>query len=157
MPADVLIAAGAEGHLAGAGQENAAYRRVVTNAVEGIDELIDGFRSEGVPHLRPIDREAGYAGAGVVVQDVTVLGYRRPRGAGHQAISYAVVVGAGAFWALMKGITTARKRVGASTSGALPTPSTTASLAPGMPRTTNSERVRTGSSSPVTTRVAART
>ena len=83
VAAGVLVAAGAEGLVAGAGEQDAADRRVVADAVEGVDHLLDRLRPEGVADPRPVDRHAGDPGARMLVEDVAVLDDGRPGDAGH--------------------------------------------------------------------------
>ena len=69
VPALLLVAAGAERLVAGAGQHDHADRRIPVCVDERVGQLGDGLRAEGVPHLRPVDRDPGDAVL-LLVQDV---------------------------------------------------------------------------------------
>jgi hypothetical protein len=43
-----LVATRAEGLVAGAGQDDGADGVVVVGTMEGVDQLLDGFRAEGI-------------------------------------------------------------------------------------------------------------
>src|SRR2546425_11670623 len=61
LAALLLVAAGAERLVAGAGQHDHADRRIPACVDEGVGQLGDGLRAEGVTHLRPVDRDPGDA------------------------------------------------------------------------------------------------
>ena len=56
-----LVAAGAEGAVAGAGQHDDADVSVPAGLEEGLDQLLDGVRAEGVHHLGAVDGDGGDA------------------------------------------------------------------------------------------------
>ena len=56
-----LVAAGAEGAVAGAGQHDDADLLVPAGLQERLDQLLDRVRAEGVHHLRPVDGDGGDA------------------------------------------------------------------------------------------------
>ena len=70
---DVHVAAGAEGRIPGPGQEGHADARIVADAPEGIDHLVDGPGAKGIAHVLPVDGDPGDASTGVLVADVLVL------------------------------------------------------------------------------------
>ena len=83
-----LVAARAEGLVAGAGQQDAADRGVIADPPEGIDQFLDRLGAEGVVDLRPIDHDAGDTSAGMLIADVLVLCDAGPgHGGGHAAAS----------------------------------------------------------------------
>ena len=58
---DGHVAAGAEGRVAGAGEEHHADRGVVADVPEGVDELAHGLRPEGVADVLAVDGDLGDA------------------------------------------------------------------------------------------------
>jgi len=68
-----LVAAGAEGFVAGAGQHDARDLAIVGGNVEGLDQLFQSLPTEGIVDLRPIDDDPGGAVADFV-DDVGELG-----------------------------------------------------------------------------------
>ncbi len=56
-----LVAAGAEGLVAGAGQHDGADVAVVAGAVQRPDDLVAGLAAKGVHLLGPVDRDPGHA------------------------------------------------------------------------------------------------
>ena len=62
----LLVAAGAEGLVAGAGQHDDADVAVGPRGAERGHHLVDGLGAEGVAHLRPVDRDPRDAVARVV-------------------------------------------------------------------------------------------
>ena len=68
-----LVAARAEGLVAGAGEDDDADLTVELRAVHRVDQLLDRFRAEGVALVRPVDRDASDA-FGEVVGDVGIVG-----------------------------------------------------------------------------------
>ena len=59
LAAHLLVAARTEGLVAGAGQDDGANGVVVVGAMEGVDQLLDGFRAEGIAPIRPVDGDLG--------------------------------------------------------------------------------------------------
>ena len=55
MAAYALVAAGAEGHVAGAGEDDHADLGVFVGLGEGVGEFKDRLGAEGVAHLGPVD------------------------------------------------------------------------------------------------------
>src|SRR5206468_11599101 len=54
-----LIATGAEGTVAGAGQADDPHAGVGPGALEAVDQLVDCLRAKRVHPLRPVDRHTG--------------------------------------------------------------------------------------------------
>ncbi len=77
-----LVAAGAEGDVAGSRQDGDPDRGVVADVPERVEHLGHGLRPERVAHLLAVDGDAGDAGARMLVADVLVLADGRP-GDGH--------------------------------------------------------------------------
>src|SRR5581483_7795130 len=67
-----LVAAGAEGLVAGAGEDHHAAAPVPPGGVEGVDQLVDRLGPEGVVLVRPVDGDRDDAGLVAVVEDVLV-------------------------------------------------------------------------------------
>ena len=63
------VGAGDERLVAGAGQDDAAHRSIVSRILEGGPQILPGRRIQGVEHLGPIDRHIGDR-ALFLVQDV---------------------------------------------------------------------------------------
>ena len=84
VAAHLLVAARTKGFVAGTGQNNCTYRIVVMCAVEGVNQLLDRFRAEGVAPLGAVDGDPRDA-FGSIVEDVGVGGLGLPGGgfAGH--------------------------------------------------------------------------
>ena len=76
-----LVAAGTEGLVAGAGQDDGADGVVVVGTVEGVDQFGDRLRAKGVAPIPAVDRDPGDA-FGSVVEDVGVGGLAFPGGKG---------------------------------------------------------------------------
>src|SRR5207302_811914 len=57
----LLVAADAEGALAGAGQADHPHLAIRPGRLEAGDQLVDGVGGEGVQALRPVDRDRGQA------------------------------------------------------------------------------------------------
>lgn len=70
VAAHFLIAAGAEGLIAGAGQNNDADAVVVTGVGQRVEHLFDRLRAKRIAHLRPVDGDFGDAVGGLVIQNV---------------------------------------------------------------------------------------
>ena len=81
VAADPLVAAGAEGLVALAGEDDDADLVVVAGAVERVSQLEERLRPEGVAHLGAVDRDLRDA-LGNVVLDVVVVGRLHPVGTG---------------------------------------------------------------------------
>ena len=73
-----LIAAGAEGLVAFAREDDHADGRVLARFVHRVGDLDEGFRAERVVHFRAVDRDLCDAVAGQLVLDVLVVGGRSP-------------------------------------------------------------------------------
>ena len=73
VAADPLVAARAEGLVAGAGEDDRADLEVVARAVEGVAQLGQRLRPEGVADLGAVDRDPRDP-IGRLVEDVLVLG-----------------------------------------------------------------------------------
>jgi len=153
VAADVLVPTGAERVFTGSGEQDAAYRRVVPDPVEGVDELIDRLGPESVADLRPVDGEAS---------DAVRIARRGCRCKSTTRVQVMPAISgdllACSAWnrrlgAVMNGKTIARNWAGASILGAWPAPGITARRAPGIAAATASARARTGSCSPTTTSV----
>src|SRR5690606_30945924 len=71
--ADPLVAPGAEGLVAGAGEDDRTDLGVVARAAEGIAQLGERLRPEGVVDLGPVDRDLGDP-VGLLVEEVAILG-----------------------------------------------------------------------------------
>ena len=82
VAADPLVAPGAEGVRALAGQDDDADLRVVAADVEGARQLEERLGTEGVAHLGPADGELRDPLCGLVA-DVLELAMSRPFGGGH--------------------------------------------------------------------------
>src|SRR5262245_38157787 len=144
-----LVAARAEGHVAFAGQQHAADRRVVADAAEGVDQLAHGLRSERIAYLRPGDRDLGDAGPGVLVADVLVVLDRGPvdGGGGHRAGSSS-----------RNDRTRRWKAAGVSRCGACPDPTIASNRASAIPvAIADARRQPIWSPAPATTSVGHRT
>ena len=76
VAADALVAAGAERLRSLAGQDDDADLGVVARLLEGVRQLEQRLRPEGVAHLGPVDRDLGdalgVAGSGLVPYVVVV-------------------------------------------------------------------------------------
>src|SRR5665811_2508072 len=72
VAADALVAARAEGLLAGPGEDHDADPGVLAGELQRGGDLDQGLRPEGVQHLGPVDRDLGDP-AGRLVADVLVL------------------------------------------------------------------------------------
>ncbi len=70
--AHLLVAAGAERLVAGAGEDDDADIEVFAGVDEGVDHLGDGLGAEGVAHVGPVDGDAGDAVGRLFVHDVFV-------------------------------------------------------------------------------------
>ncbi len=68
-----LVAAGAEGLVAGAGQHHARHPAVIGGQLEGRDHFLDRLRAEGVVQLGPVDDDPGGPAADFI-EDVFELG-----------------------------------------------------------------------------------
>src|SRR5262249_833866 len=97
VAADALVAAGAEGVLAGAGEDDDADRGVVADVVEGARELDDRAGAERVSHLGAVDGELGDAFIALLVADV-LGGFERVAGGqgGHVSSFFARSLAPGA-------------------------------------------------------------
>jgi hypothetical protein len=71
VAAHALVTAGAEGEVAGAGEDDDADAGIELRPVHGIHQLLDGFGAKGIAPFGPIDDNAGDA-FGSVVTDVAV-------------------------------------------------------------------------------------
>src|SRR3954454_23756581 len=142
-----LVAAGAERLVAGAGEERATDRRVVSDPGERVDHLLDGLRTERVVNLGPVDRHAGDPRPGVLVPDVLVVDDGCP---GHGCGGHA----AGS--SSRKSAARVRNLTGVSRCGVCPAFSTIARRAPGMRAVMSLARPRpAGSRAPAITSVGA--
>ena len=79
VAADVLIAAGAEGVRALAGEDDHADLGVLASALERVGDLDQRLGPEGVADLRAVDGDLGDAVAAQLVADVGVVALRGPR------------------------------------------------------------------------------
>ncbi|MNT91041.1 hypothetical protein D3C72_2320770 [compost metagenome] len=70
VAAHFLIAAGAEGFVAGAGENNGADAVVVAGIGQRFDHLFHRVRPEGITHLRTVNGDFSDAVAGLVVEDI---------------------------------------------------------------------------------------
>ena len=61
-----LVAAGAEGAVAGAGQHDGADVAVVAGPVQRLDQLVAGLAAKGVHLVRAVDGDPGHAVADFV-------------------------------------------------------------------------------------------
>ena len=73
VAADPLVAARAEGLVAGAREDDRADLGVVASAVEGVAQLGERLRAEGVVDLGPVDRDLRDP-VRLLVEEVAVLG-----------------------------------------------------------------------------------
>jgi hypothetical protein len=73
VAADPLVAAGAERLVALPGEDDDADRGVFPGHGEGLGDLDDGLRAEGVMHLRPADGDLRDAVVAGLVPDVGVF------------------------------------------------------------------------------------
>ena len=77
VAADPLVAAGAEGLVAGSGEDDRGHLDVVAGAIEGVAQLGERRRPEGVADLGPVDRDLRDRVA-ALVEDVLVVALRSP-------------------------------------------------------------------------------
>ena len=89
VAADPLVAAGAERLLAGAGEDDRGDLDVVARPAEGVAELGQRLRAEGVAHLGPVDRDPRDR-LGALVEDVLVLAGGAPLDRGVELARAAV-------------------------------------------------------------------
>ena len=95
VAADLLVAAGAEGLVAGAGEDDRADVEVVAGLGEGVAELGQGRRPEGVAALGPVDRDLRDP-VGLLVEDVLVVAGALPLDRGVEvALGRGVLVSVG--------------------------------------------------------------
>jgi hypothetical protein len=72
VAADLLVAAGAEGLIAGAGEDDRADLEIVARLREGVAQLRQGRRAERVAAFGPVDRDLRDPVA-LLVEDVLVV------------------------------------------------------------------------------------
>jgi hypothetical protein len=72
VAADLLIAAGAERLLAGAGENHHADLEILAGVRERVDHLADRERSKRVADLRPVDRQPRDAVVALLEDDVLI-------------------------------------------------------------------------------------
>src|SRR6185295_8612996 len=81
VAAHVLVTARAEGERSLARQDDHAHRGVLARPLERVRDLDERLGTEGVPHLRPVDRDLRDPVRGLVA-DVLVVAGRLPVGRG---------------------------------------------------------------------------
>jgi hypothetical protein len=87
VAAHALVAARAEGERSLAGEDDDADHGILAGALEGVRQLDDRLRAEGVADLGAVDGDLGDPVAAELVADVLVVGARRPRH-GHGPAGY---------------------------------------------------------------------